>query len=203
MSSSITLSFSSQTGSGQLEAGPACYPRHPSPDWSPSEIMRHAVAVHHVNLRGILGELQQLRPRLARFAPLRGSRWDSLLGSFVKLHDALLSSLEWEAFEVFPQLLNWHEEGHRQPSAELLAASKMAERSHAWCLHMLWRLLRLTRDEMPIAACASDHRQFLKRLMELGNEYEQHLFEVECLLLPLIAAGVNQPQLSAAASARR
>jgi iron-sulfur cluster repair protein YtfE (RIC family) len=166
--------------------------------------MRHAVAVHHVNLRGILGELQRLRPRLGQFAPLRGSRWDNILRRFVKLHDALLSSLDWEAAEVFPQLLNWHEKGLRQPlSAELLAASKMAERSHAWCLHMLWRLLRLTRDEMPIAAYASDHRQFLKRLMALGNEYEQHLFEVECLLLPLIVAGVNQPQLSAAASVRR
>jgi hypothetical protein len=209
MSSSITLSFSSrtwsgQTGSGQLEAGTACSRRHPSPDWSPSEIMRHAVVVHHVNLRGTLGELQELRPRLAQFAPLRGSRWDNILRRFVKLHDALLSSLDWEAAEVFPQLLNWQEEGHRQPPpAELLAASKMAEQSHAWCLHMLWRLLRLTQDEMPIAACASDHHCFLGHLMALGSEYEQHLLEVECLLLPLIGAGVHQPQLSAAACVRR
>jgi iron-sulfur cluster repair protein YtfE (RIC family) len=204
MSSSITLSFSGQSCSGQSYSGPASSPRHPNRDWLPSEIVRHVVAVHHVNLRGSLGELQELRPRLARFAPLRGSRWDSVLQRFVKLHDALLPSLDWEAAELFPQLLHWHAEGGEQPPpAELLAACQLGERSHGWCLHMLWRLLCSTRDEMPIAACASEHRHFLDHLLALGSEYEQHLFEVECLLLPLIGAGVKGAQLPAVASVRR
>jgi iron-sulfur cluster repair protein YtfE (RIC family) len=192
MSSSITLSRSGKFRSRQLELSAACS-SHPNSDWLPSEIVRHVVAVHHVNLRDILGELQEQLPRLTRFAALRGSRWDSVLQRFVKLHDALLSSLEWEASEVFPQLLHWQEVGRQHPPPSvLIAACKLAERSHAWCLHVLWQLLRRTRDEMPVSAGAEVHHSFLDRLVALTSEYEQHLFEVECLLLPIIGGGMNQ-----------
>lgn len=161
---------------------------HPNRDWLPTEIMEHIVAVHHFSLRNTLAELRAWSPASNGQGDLGEIRWDIIQPRFIKVHDALLFSMDWEESELFPRFAHWQAtDSERSPPRELLAAVKVAERSHASGLQMLWRLLRLTRDELPSSPSARAHQQFFTQLTALASNYEQHLFEVECLLLPIIS----------------
>jgi iron-sulfur cluster repair protein YtfE (RIC family) len=107
----------------------------------------------------------------------------------IKLQEALLSGMHHEESVVFPQLLHWQANSkEHSPPSEFLAAANAVERSHAICLQMLWRLLRRTRDEIQIPPSAGPNRLFFDQLSALCDDYEQHLFEEECLLLPAVTS---------------
>lgn len=158
---------------------------HPNREWSPQEVIYHLVEVHHKFFRESLNDLTSLLEKCVSLATVRQHQWEVISQRFRKLRDTLQSGIQFEELAVFPELL------HRQPYApefasvsELLDAAKTVERSHALCLQMLWRLLRLTRDELEISTDDLQYRQFAKQLAALCDDYEQHLFEEECLLLP-------------------
>lgn len=183
MGSSLTLPLPSDSSSVR-----ACLTPHPNRDWPPPEIIEHIVAMHHSSLRSTLAELRFWLQTFTQQRDPGEGRWDIILPRFIKVHDALLFSMDWEESELFPRFAHWHAtDSERTPPHELLAAVNVAERSHASALQMLWRLLRLTRDESSSSPRASAHQQFSAQLTAIASNFEQHLFEVECLLLPIIS----------------
>jgi iron-sulfur cluster repair protein YtfE (RIC family) len=157
---------------------------HPSCEWPSVKVIHHIMEVHHRFVRESLAGLRPLVEQPSA-AAADGKGWAAIGQRFAKLQDEFLSGIGYEERVVFPQLLSWEEAGNqRPPSGELRAAVETVERSHARCLHMLWRLLRLIRDETPPRGEGEAHRGVLARLSELCDDYEQQLFEEECLLLP-------------------
>lgn len=160
-------------------------PLHPNREWPSQEVIRHLVEFHHNFFRESLSGLADLLEQCASLATVRRRPWEAIAQRFRKLHDAFLSGMQLEESVVFPQLLDWQiSASGLTPASELLDAAKTVERTHSLCLQMLWRLLRLIRDELEISPDNQEHRPFSEQLAALCDDYEQHLFEEECLLLP-------------------
>jgi iron-sulfur cluster repair protein YtfE (RIC family) len=183
-----------EQSSGQNIRNPAhhadkCFLQHPNREWPPNEVVHHIVEVHHDYFRQSLMHLTSLLQASDSLGTVFNRRWNIILQRMIKLEEAFLSGMQYEESVVFPQLLHWQAKSKQHsPPSELLAAANAVERSHAICLQMLWWLLRRTRDEMQIPPVAGHHRQFFDQLAALCDDYEQHLFEEECLLLPTITS---------------
>jgi iron-sulfur cluster repair protein YtfE (RIC family) len=182
----------------QRSVGDDHVPAHPSREISPSELVDHIVRVHHAVVRQSLADLTNRLPTISVLSAARDGQWDKIIQQFSELHDAILVGIRYEESVVFPRLLHWHATCKEQsPPSELLAAAKVVERSHAHGLQMLWRLLRLTRDELTTPFNTRHHRKLtghpadllFDQLSAFCDDYERHLFDVECLLLPIVTSG--------------
>ena len=167
-----------------------CLLQHPNREWPPNEVVHHIVEIHHAYFRQSFTHLTSLLQASDLPGTVRNRKWEIILQRKIKLEEAFLSGMlcmrsPW----FFPNSCSWQAESkEHSPPCELLAAANAVERSHAICLQMLWWLLRRTRDEMQIPPVAAHHRQFFDQLAALCDDYEQHLFEEECLLLPTITS---------------
>lgn len=158
---------------------------HPSREWSSARVIQHIRDVHHRRLRDSLARLAELLQKPATRGAAHGPNWEAFGQRFAKLQNELLTGVACEESVVFPQLMHWDAAGgQRPPPAELCAAVESVERSHARCLHLVWRLLRLVRDEASIVGSAGSYCELLEVLSALCDDYEQQLLEEECLLLP-------------------
>lgn len=172
-------------------------PDLPSREWPPDQLVSHIVRIHHTVVRQSLVELTSSLPQFAVLSTTRDGQWNKIIQQFGELHDAILLGIRYEESVVFPQLLRWHATCKEQsPPSDLLAVAKIVARSHASCLQMFWRLLRLTRDELTSPFNTRQHRKvtgqpadiLFDQLSALCDDYERHLFEVECLLLPIVTS---------------
>ena len=172
-------------------------PTPPSRVWPLDELVGHIVRVHHVVVRQSLADLKSKLPTLCGLSTTREREWHKIIQRFGQLHDAILIGVCYEESVAFPRLMHWHATCKEQSlPSELLAVAKAVERSHAICLQMLWRLLRLTRDELFSSLDTRHHRKFadqpaahfFDQLSAFCDDYERYLFEVECLLLPVVTS---------------
>ncbi len=182
---------------GLRSVGDDHLPALPSREWPPDQLVNHIVRIHHAVVRQSLTDLTSKLPTISVLSGNRDGQWNKIIQRIGELHDAILMGIRFEESVVFPQLLRWHATCKEQsPPSELLAIAKVVERSHAHCLQMLWRLLRLTRDELTSPLNTRHHRKFtgqpaellFEQLSALCDDYERHLFEVECLLLPIVTS---------------
>ena len=182
---------------GLRSVGDDHLPALPSREWPPDQLVNHIVRIHHAVVRQSLTDLTSRLPTISVPSATRDGQWNKIIQQFGVLHDAILMGIRYEESVVFPQLLRWYATCKEQsPPSELLAIAKVVERSHARCLQMLWRLLRLTRDELTRPLNTRHHRKFtgqpaellFDQLSALCDDYERHLFEVECLLLPIVTS---------------
>ncbi len=181
----------------QRSVGDDYLPTHPNREWPPDELVDHIVRVHHAVVRQSLTDLTNRLPTIAVLSATRDGQWNKIIQQFGKLRDAILMGIRYEESVVFPQFLRWHSTCKEQsPPSELLAVTKIVARSHARRLQMLWRLLRLTRDELTSKFDTRHYRKLtaqpadmlFDQLSALCDDYERHLFEVECLLLPIVTS---------------
>lgn len=196
--------------SRQRSVGDDHSPTHPSREWPPDELVDHIVQIHHAVVRQSLADLMSRLPAISMPSATRDGQLNKIIQQFGELHDSILIGFRYEESVAFPQLLRWHATCKEQsPPSELFAIAKVVERSHTHCLQMLWRLLRLTRDEMASTLNTRHHRKFtgqpaellFDQLSALCDDYERHLFEVECLLIPIVTSrSTSIGNLSATAS---
>jgi len=181
----------------QRSLGDDHLPAHPSREWPPDQLVDHIVRVHHAVVRQSLTDLTSRLPAISVPSATRDGQWNKIIQRFGELHDAILMGIRYEESVVFPQLLHWHATCKQQsPPSELLALAKVVERLHAHCLQLLWRLLRLTRDELNSQLIDGRYRRrvdqhaemVFEQLSAVCDDYEQYLFHVECILLPIVAS---------------
>lgn len=173
-------------------------PALPSRECAPNELVAHIVRVHHAAVRRSLMDLMSRLPTAFLFSTAREGKWDKLIQQFGELHDAILTGIGEEESVVFPRFLDWQAAGQSQsPPSELLVAAKRVERIHACCLQMFWRLLRQFRDQMTSQPIGSQRRRrvdqraamIVDQLSAACDDYEQYLFDMECILLPIVTTG--------------
>jgi hypothetical protein len=126
----------------------------------------------------------------ARPAGERGD-WSQIGRLFAELKHELQQCVIREE-HIFPQIRQWEMEGEqpgsKPPPPELLQAAKALEKWHAWLLQRLWLVLRRARDASQMLPQDERASALVMELSALCDDYDQHLFEVECLLLPRIVA---------------
>ena len=136
-------------------------------------------------------------PAIVVLSKTREGKWNKLIQQIGELHDAILMGIGHEESVVFPRIVDWQAAGQPQPSpSELLIAAKRVERLHACCLQMFWRLLRQFRDQLTGQLVDGQQRRrtdqhaelVFEQLSAVCDDYEQYLFHVECILLPIVAS---------------
>lgn len=172
-------------------------PALPSRECLPNELIAHIVRVHHAAVRRSLAELMSRLPTIVMLSTTREGKWEKLIQQIGELHDAILTGVNHEESAVFPRIVDWQAAGQPQsPPSELLVAAKRVERLHACCLQMFWQLLRQCRDQLTSQLVDGQHRRrvdqhtemVLEQLSAACDDYEQYLFDVECILLPIVTS---------------
>jgi iron-sulfur cluster repair protein YtfE (RIC family) len=165
---------------------------HPNIRWIASEIIEHIRQVHQPFLRGTLRSLDERFVEVAGHSPAGTKPWNALAQRFSKLRDEMLRGLDHEQAVVFPALvqLEGNQAWKNVPPAWRLEFAAV-ERQHALCLQMLWRLLRVTKDQVAVLPRTEAGRHLTEELTALGDDYEQQLFEIECLLFMQLASPPN------------
>lgn len=172
-------------------------PALPSRECPPNELVAHIVRVHHAAVRRSLTDLMNRLPAIVVLSKTREGKWNKLIQQIGELHDAILMGIGHEESVVFPRIVDWQAAGQPQsPPSELLIAAKRVERTHACCLQMFWRLLRQFRDQLTSQPLDGQHRtrieqrgaMVFEQLSAACDDYEQYLFDVECILLPIVTS---------------
>jgi iron-sulfur cluster repair protein YtfE (RIC family) len=170
-------------------------PAHPTVQWSVAKIIEHVAGVHHRFLRDTLTDLSQRFSESAGQSPECSKQWNALKQRFSKLRDEMLRCLLHEEADVFPQLLRLEGSSGSDPPPALRSEVEAIERRHALCLQMLWRLLCATRDQMNLSPEFAAGQRISKELSALCDDFEQQLFEKECLLFVKVAsARIRKPR---------
>jgi len=116
--------------------------------------------------------------------------WKRASGLFVKLRTELEQCMLHEEKSVFPQIERWerqrYQAGTREPPADLIQSIHALERWHAGLFHGLWLMLRRARDASEAPGRGAMWRDFVTELSAVCDDFDQHLFEEDCLLLPQI-----------------
>jgi hypothetical protein len=158
-------------GARGFDAPTASHPGSHSPS---AEIIAHILETHHRALRDQLQRIQSLLDATAGQSGPRTDRQRRLALHFAQFQRDAGDCLRAESEELFPSL---------QPTARTLLgeSARAIERLHAHSLVTLWRLLDVARGA---GADDREEQALVVELSALSEEHYQHLFEVECLLLP-------------------
>lgn len=164
-------------------AAPESSSEHPTRNWSTGDIIAHIVAHHHRRLEQSLASLVRLIPQVRQDMPERAKQWDKFLQRFEKLRDEVLRGAAHEKRLIFPELLHWEQTPSRtSPSTALQDEVQAVESRHARCLQFVWQLLRAAKDESGVAPGCAAAGRVVEELSSFCDEFEQCLFEEECLL---------------------
>lgn len=169
---------------------PACLQQHPRRGTSCSDTIRHVVHVHHPFLRERLAQLDALLTDIERASGTDDLDWRRTSRLFAKLQEDLVACLRHEEDSVFPQIEQW--EANRaatsgtEPPPELMQAATALEHWHAGLLQTLWLVLRRARDAAEAPGKQELWSGFFAALSAVCDDFDQHLFEEDCLLLPQV-----------------
>lgn len=166
---------------------PSSHPRRSS---SSASIVQHLVEVHHRLAGERLHELEVLFDGVARLTVLDSDRCRKAAEMFRQFKEELDECLMHEQYVVFPHIEQFAaasgEQPGTSPSAELLELAGGLATWHANLLVKCWKLVRRVSDFEP----AESQRQIVGELQSVlaafCDDFQQQLFEEDCLLLPRI-----------------
>ena len=169
---------------------------HPQRSSSTSEIIQHLVTVHHRSLGEHLHELDDLFHGVDPLLLADQSYRRQMNHRFAVLKDELCACMVHEKCVVFPQIVRWEAGGGRPPSspppdALLRVASDLAH-WHSRLLVQFWELTRRVRDLEQWAAETPLLQELQSVLSVCCDDFDQQLFEADCLLLPRITSWHTQ-----------
>lgn len=171
------------------DAAERCQLKHPTIKSSVGEIIEHILEVHHRFLRDKLTKLSKHFAEAAGHSPECTKPWNALTRRFSKLRDEMLRCLAHEEAVVFPELSRLErDEAWSNPPPALRLEFETVERRHALCLQLLWRLLRITKDQVSVLPRTEAGRHITNELSALCDDFEQQLFEIECLIFMKLAS---------------
>jgi iron-sulfur cluster repair protein YtfE (RIC family) len=188
---SVSRSSLQPLGGDKGDLPPSSNSPHPRRSSSSAEIIQHLAAVHHRSLGEHLHELDVLFQHVEPPLGAAQTHFRKIKHLFAGLKEELCECMVHEKRVVFPQIERW-EAGGRPPSSSpsdaLLKAARDLAQWHSRLVVQFWKLTRRVRDLDQWPAEARLLRELQSALSECCDDFDQQLFETDCLLLPRITS---------------